>query len=132
MVALHARHTGCARRTGAQIAAETAVSPASFSRILKRHGLNRLEDLEPARPLRRYERSRPGELLHIDIKRLARFKRPGHRVTGERSGQSKSRGVDWEYLHVCVNDHSRVAFTRIRSEERRVGKECRCHWLAGC
>ena len=107
------------RRTGAQIAAETGVSPATVSRILKRHGLNRLKDLEPAEPVRRYQRERPGELIHIDIKKLGRFERPGHRVTGDRTGQSNSRGVGWEYVHVCIDDRSRVAFSQILPDERK-------------
>ena len=107
------------RRTAAQIAAETGVSPASVSRILKRHGLNRWKDLEPVEPVRRYERDKPGELLHIDIKKLGRFNRPGHRVTGDRTGQSSSRGIGWEYVHVCIDDHSRVAFSQILPNEKK-------------
>ena len=107
------------RRTAAQIAAETGVSPASVSRILKRNGLNRWKDLEPVEPVRRYERDKPGELLHIDIKKLGRFNRPGHRVTGDRTGQSSSRGIGWEYVHVCIDDHSRVAFSQILPNEKK-------------
>jgi hypothetical protein len=75
------------------------VSPATVSRVLCRLGLNRITALEPAEPVRRYERERPGELIHIDIKKLGRFERTGHRITGDRAGQSKSRGIGWEYLH---------------------------------
>jgi transposase len=107
------------RCTGAQIAAETGISPATVSRILKRHGLNRLKSLEPAEPVRRYERQRPGELLHIDIKKLGRFNRPGHRVTGDRTGQSNARGIGWEYVHVCIDDHSRLAFSQILPDEKK-------------
>jgi transposase len=81
------------RHTGKQIAAETGVSPATVSRILRRLGLNRIRDLEPAEPVRRYERATPGEMIHIDIKKLGRFDRIGHRITGDRTGQSNSRGV---------------------------------------
>jgi transposase len=81
------------RWTGKQIAAEVGVSPATVSRILKRLGLNRIKALEPAEPMRRYERQHPGELIHIDIKKLGRFDKVGHRITGERTGQSKSRGI---------------------------------------
>ena len=77
------------RWTGKQIAAEVGVSPATVSRILKRLGLNRIQALEPAEPVRRYEREHPGELIHIDIKKLGRFERVGHRITGDRSRQSK-------------------------------------------
>jgi transposase InsO family protein len=107
------------RCTGAQIAAETGLSPATVSRVLKRRGLNRLKDLEPAEPVQRYERETPGELLHIDIKKLGRFDRPGHRVTGDRTGQSNSRGIGWEFVHVCIDDHSRVAFSQILPTERK-------------
>ena len=106
------------RRTGQQIAAELGVSPATVSRVLRRLGLNSLKALEPAEPVRRYERDNPGELLHIDIKKLGRFERPGHRVTGDRTGQSNSRGIGWEYVHVCVDDHSRVAFSQIHTDEK--------------
>ena len=107
------------RRIGAQIAAETGVSTSTVSRVLRRRGLSRLKDLEPAEPVRRYERDKPGELLHIDIKKLGRFNRPGHRVTGDRTGQSNSRGVGWEYVHVCIDDHSRIAFSQIRPDEKK-------------
>ena len=83
------------RRTGQQIAAEVGVSPATVSRVLRRLGLNRLKDLEPAEPVRRYERKQPGEILHIDIKKLGKFSRTGHRITGNRKGQSRTRGIGW-------------------------------------
>ncbi len=86
--------------------------------MLKRAGLNRLRNLEPAEPVKRYERQNPGEIIHIDIKKLGRFERVGHRITGDRTGQSKSRGVGWEFVHVCVDDASRVAFTQIKPDEK--------------
>src|SRR5712671_1312255 len=107
------------RYTGKQIAAEVAVSPATVSRILRRRGLNRLAALEPAEPVRRYEREHPGELIHIDIKKLGRFNRVGHRITGDRRGQSNSRGVGWEYVHVCIDDASRIAYAEIKKSERK-------------
>ena len=106
------------RRTGQQIAAELGVSPATVSRVLRRLGLNSLKALEPAEPVRRYERDNPGELVHIDIKKLGRFERPVRRVTGDRTGQSNNRGIGWEYVHVCVDDHSRVAFSQIHTDEK--------------
>ena len=106
------------RLTGKAIAAETGVSPATVSRVLKRLGLNRLSALEPAAPPRRYQRERPGELIHIDIKKLGKFNRIGHRITGDRTGQSNSRGVGWEFVHVCIDDASRVAFSKIMKTER--------------
>jgi transposase InsO family protein len=107
------------RYTGQQIAAGLRISPATVSRILRRLGLNRLAALEPAEPVRRYEREHPGELIHIDIKKLGRFNRVGHRITGDRRGQSNSRGVGWEYVHVCIDDHSRIAFAQVLPNERK-------------
>jgi len=107
------------RWTGKQIAAEVGVSPATVSRVLRRLGLNRIASLEPAEPVRRYEREHPGELIHIDIKQLGRFERIGHRITGDRKGQSNSRGVGWEYVHVCIDDASRVAFSQILPDQKK-------------
>jgi transposase InsO family protein len=107
------------RWTGKQIAIEVGVSPATVSRILKRLGLNRLAALEPAEPVRRYQREHPGELIHIDIKKLGRFERVGHRITGDRRGQSSSRGVGWEFVHVCIDDASRVAVSQIMPDEKK-------------
>jgi transposase InsO family protein len=107
------------RYTGKQIAADLDISPATVSRILRRLGLNRLCALEPAEPVRRYERDKPGEMIHIDIKKLGRFNRIGHRITGDRRGQSNSRGVGWEYVHVAVDDHSRIAFAKIMPSEKK-------------
>jgi transposase InsO family protein len=105
------------RLTGKAIAAETGVSPATVSRILRRLGLNKLSALEPSEPVRRYEREHPGELIHIDIKKLGRFDKIGHRMTGDR--QNKSYAVGWEYVHVCIDDNSRVAFTQIKPDEKK-------------
>ena len=107
------------RFTGKQIAAEVGVSPATVSRVLRRLGLNRIAALEPAEPVRRYEREHPGELIHIDIKKLGRFNRVGHRITGDRRGQSKSRGVGWEFVHVSIDDASRLAFCQILPDEKK-------------
>jgi len=107
------------RRTGKQIAAELHISPATVSRILKRLGLSRLSALDPAEPVRRYERAKPGEMIHIDIKKLGRFNKIGHRITGDRRGQSNSRGVGWEFVHVAIDDHSRVAFAKIMPNEKK-------------
>jgi transposase InsO family protein len=107
------------RHTGEQIAAEVGVSAATVSRILKRLGLNRLSALEPAEPIRRYERATPGEIVHIDIKKLGKFNRIGHRVTNDRAGQSKTRGIGWEYVHLAIDDHSRLAYSEILPDEKR-------------
>ena len=107
------------RFTGKQIAAELGISPATVSRVLRRLGLNRISALEPAEPVRRYERQHPGELIHIDIKKLGRFDRVGHRITGDRRGQSNSRGVGWEFVHVAIDDASRIAFSQILPDEKK-------------
>ncbi len=107
------------RMPGKEIAATVGVSPATVSRVLKRLGLNKLSALEPAEPPRRYQREHAGEMIHIDIKKLGKFNQIGHRITGDRTGQSNSRGVGWEYLHVCIDDASRVAFSRIMKSERK-------------
>ena len=107
------------RYTGKQIAAELHISPATVSRLLRRLGRNRLSALEPAEPVRRYEHARPGDLIHIDIKKLGRFNRIGHRITGDR--QSNSRGVGWEYVHVCIDDHPRIAFAKVMPNEKKEG-----------
>ena len=112
------------RFTGKQIAKDTGVSTATVSRILRRIGISRSRDLEPAEPVRRYERQHPGELIHIDIKKLGRFKQVGHRITGDRRGQSNLRatkrgGTGWEFVHVCIDDASRLAFTQIKPNEKK-------------
>ncbi|MDW9697849.1 IS481 family transposase [Sinorhizobium meliloti] len=112
------------RLTGEYIARVVAVSPATVSRVLARAGLSRLKDLEPAEPVRRYEHDAPGDMIHIDIKKLGRFDRIGHRITGDRTGQSNDRtsrkgGTGWEFVHVCVDDASRVAFSQILPEEKK-------------
>ena len=113
------------RWTGKHIARETGVSPATVSRVLKRAGLSRLKDLEPSEPARRYERSTPGEIVHLDIKKLGRFERTGHRITGDRTRQSNPRarkegGYGWEYVHVAIDDHSRLSFSQIHPNEKAV------------
>ena len=88
-------------------------------RILRRLGLNKLSALEPAEPVRRYEREHPGELIHIGIKKLGKFNRIGHRIIGDRTGQSNARGIGWEFVHVCIDDASRIAFSRVMKDERK-------------
>ena len=107
------------RRIYQRIAAVAGVSRATVGRILARHGLNRWRDLEPAEPVRRYERDRPGEMIHLDIKKLGRFDKVGHRITKDRTGQSNSRGVGWEFVHVCIDDHSRLARADIMPDEKK-------------
>ena len=108
------------RWTGKQIAAETGVSPATVSRVLRRLGLNKLSALEPAEPIRRYERDNPGELIHIDIKKLGRIGSVGHRITGRQTGVvNRHLGIGWEYVHVCIDDASRIAFVQVMADQRK-------------
>ena len=115
------------RFCGGQIAKETGVSPATVSRILRAVSLSRARDLDPPEPVVRYERERPGDLIHLDIKKLGRFGKPGHRVTGDRTGQSSTRGTrggktwgaGWEYVHVCIDDASRIACSQVFPDEKK-------------
>ena len=103
------------RRIYSAITRQTGVPRATVARVLQRAGLNRLSALEPSPPVRRYEHDAPGDLLHLDIKKVNRFARPGHRVTGDRRG--KSRGAGWDYVHMAIDDHSRVAHATIWPDE---------------
>jgi transposase InsO family protein len=105
----------------ARIASYMGVSRATVGRVLRRAGLSRLSDLRPQEPVQRYERDNPGELLHIDIKRLGRFDRIGHRITGDRS--QRARHVGWDHVFVAVDDHSRIAFTQVYPEETKHSAE---------
>jgi transposase InsO family protein len=104
------------RWTGLRIAQQAGLSPATVSRILRRLKLSRVRDLEPPRPVNRYEHPYPGDLLHLDIKKLSRIAKPGHRVTGNLA--DRSRHVGWEYVHVAIDDHSRIAYSAIFPNEK--------------
>ena len=103
------------RWTGAQIAAALQLSASTVARVLRRRGLARLRQLEPPRPVQRYQWARPGDLLHIDIKKLGRIGRVGHRITGNR--RSRVRGIGWEFVHVAVDDASRLAYVEVLGDE---------------
>jgi transposase InsO family protein len=108
------------RWTGKQIAVQVGVSPATVSRVLRRLGLNKLSALEPAEPIRRYEREHPGELIHLDIKKLGRIGSIGHRITGRQTGVvNRHLGIGWEYVHVCIDDASRIAFVQVMADQRK-------------
>jgi transposase InsO family protein len=102
--------------TAAEIAEVLAMPLSTVSGILTRIGLGRLSRLEPLEPPNRYERRRAGELLHIDVKKLARIGRPGHRIHGDR--RTRVRGIGWEYVHVCVDDATRIAYVEVLPDER--------------
>jgi transposase InsO family protein len=105
------------RMLQSRIARSVGVSASTVSRVLARAGLSKLSDLEPAEPVVRYERETPGELLHIDTKKLGRIVRPSHRVTGNR--RDSVDGAGWETLFVAIDDHARIAFTAMHPDEKR-------------
>ena len=104
------------RWTGWRIALQTGLSRATVSRILGRLKLRRMRDLDPPAPVQRYEHAAPGDLLHLDIKKLGRIVRPSHRVTGDR--RDSVSGAGWEHVHVAIDDHSRIAFSAVLPDER--------------
>jgi transposase InsO family protein len=107
------------RCTQEQIAAQLSISKASVSRILHRRGLSLLSALEPQPPRPRYERASPGEIIHIDIKKLGRFNRTGHRITRDVVGHSSTGRPGWEFVHVAIDDHSRLATAQIFPDEKK-------------
>jgi transposase InsO family protein len=107
------------RLTGPAIARRLGRPRSTVGRVLRRHGLGRLRALDPRPPVIRYQRDRPGELLHIDTKKLGRIIKLGHRITGDRTGQSSNRGIGWEHLHVAIDDASRLAYTELLADERK-------------
>ena len=96
--------------TYAEISEHTGLSEATLSRILRGHRPG-----PPPAPVVRYERAEPGELLHLDTKKLGRIAQPSHRVTGDR--RDRVRGIGWECLHVCIDDHSRFSHAAVRADE---------------
>jgi transposase InsO family protein len=107
------------RKTQVHIAQALKLSTATVSRIFAVRGLSLLSAIEPKEPRPRYERKTPGEIIHIDIKKLGKFNRTGHRITGDRTGQSNGRGVGWEFAHIAIDDHSRVARIDILPDEKK-------------
>jgi transposase InsO family protein len=105
------------RWTGFRIASCTGLSRATVSRILRRLKLNRMRYLDPPPVVQRYEHVAPGDLLHLDIKRLVKIARPSRRMTG--NPRDKVRGIGAEYVHVAIDDHSRIAFSAIYPDEKR-------------
>jgi transposase InsO family protein len=105
------------RLSGPAIARQLGRPVATIGVVLRRRGLGRLEALDPKPAVIRYQRDQPGELIHIDIKKLGRIDGIGHRISGDRRGQK--RGTGWEFLHVCIDDASRLAYTEILPDERK-------------
>jgi transposase InsO family protein len=117
------------RMTGSEIAELLEMPAATVSAVLRREGLGKLSRLEPPEPPNRYERSRPGELVHVDVKRLGRIgpHGAGHRVTGRRLRRNPTRNdgsgvrrlqVGWECVHIAIDDHSRLAYAEVLADER--------------
>ena len=104
------------RMTGAEIAETLAMPASTVSGILTRIGLGKLWRLEPLEPPNRYERKRPGELVHVDVKKLGRIGRPGHRVNGDR--RTRTRGIGWEYVHVAIDDATRLVYVEVLADEK--------------
>jgi transposase InsO family protein len=104
------------RWAGVRIAMTVGVSPATVSRILRRLGISRLRQLDPPPPVQRYEHAAPGDLLHLDIKKISRFGAVGIRFSGHH--QRKVKNMGWEYLHVAVDDHSRIAAAEIHPNQK--------------
>jgi transposase InsO family protein len=108
------------RMTAAEIAEVLGIALSTVSRWLRRIGLGKRSRLEPPEPPNRYERARPGELVHLDVKKLGRIQVPGHRVTGNRRVRARLQGgrAGWEFVHVCVDDATRLAYAEVLADER--------------
>jgi transposase InsO family protein len=104
------------RLTAAQIGVRLGMPRSTVAAVLKRLGLERLARLTPKPPVVRYERERAGELLHLDIKKLGRFRQVGHRIHGDRRRNTPRAGFD--FVHVCIDDHSRLAYVEVLADER--------------
>jgi transposase InsO family protein len=104
------------RRSSLYIARHLGLPLSTVVAVQRRLGLNRLRRLEPPRAVVRYERARPGELLHLDVKKLGRIGRVGHRIHGNR--RTRVRGIGWEYLHVALDDHTRLTYAELLPNER--------------
>jgi len=114
------------RQTYLTISKALGVGHSTISRLMRAHGLNRLCRLDPPKEVIRYEYDQPGGLLHLDIKKLGNFQRPGHRTDAKRRGNAAGGG--WGYVHVAIDDHSRVAFSSVHPNEQG---ETACQALLG-
>lgn len=103
------------RLTGAQIAARLGMARSTVARILHRERVGRIKQLQPPQPVVRYEMRIPGQLLHLDVKKLGRIKGVGHCITGDRA--RRARGVGWEFVHVAIDDASRMAYVEVLQAE---------------
>ena len=109
------------RMTGAEIALCLTLALSTVSAVLLRIGLGKLSRLEPPEPPNRYERRHPGELIHIDVKKLGRIRGgAGHRMLGRGPGRHGGKGAGWDYVHVCVDDATRLAYVEVLSDEKAI------------
>jgi transposase InsO family protein len=113
------------RMTAAEIAEVLDMALSTVSRWLAKIGLGKRSRLSPPEPPNRYERKRPGELIHVDVKKLGRINGVGHRISGSRASQSKGRhqgrrsgALGWEFVHVCVDDATRLAYVEVLDNEK--------------
>ena len=107
------------RWTGRAIALKLGLARSTVSGWLRRLGLGLLRALTPPPVVRRYEKDHPGDMLHLDVKKLGRFRRPGHRVTGRRASNRQSKRAGWDFVHVCIDDCTRLAYVEVLDDERK-------------
>ena len=121
------------RLSGPVIARQLGMPVSTVGKVLRRLALGKLAALEPKPPVVRYQRERPGELIHIDVKKLGRIEAVGHRITGD--PRDRRRGAGWEYVHVCIDDASRLAYSEVLCDERKESAvpflERTLAWFAG-
>jgi len=108
---------GQVRMSAVAIAGALGMAERTVRGVISRLGLSKLPPLETPEPANRYERPMPGELIHIDVKKLGRIGRPGHRVNGDRT--TRTRGIGWEFVHVCIDDCTRLAYVEVLDDERK-------------
>ena len=104
------------RLVAVAIARELGLARSTVGAILRRNGLGRLKALDPKKEIVRYERESPGELLHLDTKKLARIVGVGHRIHGNRTGQN--RGTGWEFAHIAIDDNTRISYVEVLPDEK--------------
>ena len=109
---------GQVRMSAVAIAEVLGMAERTVRGVISRLGLRKLPPLEAPEPANRYERPRPGELIHIDVKKLGRIGRPGHRVNGDRA--TRTRRIGWEFVHVCIDDCTRLAYVEVLGDEKAI------------
>jgi transposase InsO family protein len=124
------------RLTGPRIAQLLQMARSTVGAVLRRLGLGKLSALDHREPVVRYERQRPGELIHLDIKKLGRIDGIGHRITGKHERHHRARHAGWDFLHICIDDASRLAYAEILPSEGQDDTTAfldrAVAWLKGC